>query len=230
VPTALRPALRRRARGDADRRDQLQPQPRPRADLPARRPRPGGDGAHLQQPVRPAPDAGALSTPLLPAISPASPCRSRTRADSGGPPSSSLSRISRRSPSTCPGKAARRLPSPSRRSGVVTLDPGRMTLTTRYPLGLFRAWSYPYPPFSCIVYPKPLRDAPADHRPTRGSIADHRQGDSGQEDFAGLRPRELGDPTRHIAWKAVARRADEQPCWSSSSRAAPSTNSGSIGR
>ncbi|MEF8703819.1 MAG: DUF58 domain-containing protein [Candidatus Accumulibacter sp. UW26] len=89
------------------------------------------------------------------------------------------------------------------------LDPGRMTLTTRYPLGLFRAWSYPYPPLSCIVYPKPL------HLPlptlTRGSFADHRQGDSGQEDFAGLRPRELGDPTRHIAWKAVARRADEQP-------------------
>lgn len=88
------------------------------------------------------------------------------------------------------------------------LDPGRVTLATRFPLGLFRAWSYPYPPFSCIVYPKPLRTPlPA---PSPGAHADHRQGDSGQEDFAGLRPRQLSDPTRHVAWKAVARRSDEQ--------------------
>ncbi len=88
------------------------------------------------------------------------------------------------------------------------LDPGRVTLTTRYPLGLFRAWSYPYPPFSCVVYPKPLRTPLPGASP--GAHADHRQGDSGQEDFAGLRPRQISDPTRHIAWKAVARRSDEQ--------------------
>lgn len=88
------------------------------------------------------------------------------------------------------------------------LDPGRVTLATRYPLGLFRAWSYPYPRWACVVYPKPLRTPLP--TPSPGAAADHHHGDSGQEDFAGLRPRQLSDPTRHIAWKAVARRSDEQ--------------------
>ena len=88
------------------------------------------------------------------------------------------------------------------------LDPGRVTLATRYPLGLFRAWSYPHPVWSCLVYPRPLRTP----LPTASSCTplDHRRGESGQEDFAGLRPRQASDPTRHIAWKAVARRSDEQ--------------------
>ena len=88
------------------------------------------------------------------------------------------------------------------------LDPGRVTLVTRYPLGLFRAWSYPHPIWSCLVYPRPLRTP----LPTAsfGTPIDHRRGESGQEDFAGLRPRQASDPTRHIAWKAVARRSDEQ--------------------
>lgn len=88
------------------------------------------------------------------------------------------------------------------------LDPGRVTLATRYPLGLFQAWSYPHPCWSCVVYPRPLRTPLP--RPSPGTQADHHHGDSGQEDFAGLRPRQPSDPTRHIAWKAVARCADEQ--------------------
>ncbi|WP_313950635.1 DUF58 domain-containing protein [Accumulibacter sp.] len=89
------------------------------------------------------------------------------------------------------------------------LDPGRITLCTRYPLGLFRAWSYPYPVWSVVIYPKPIRTPlPA---PSAAAHADHRHGNQGQEDFAGLRPRQISDPTRHIAWKAVARRSDDQP-------------------
>ncbi len=89
------------------------------------------------------------------------------------------------------------------------LEPGRLTLSTRYPLGLFRAWSYPHPPFSCLVYPRPLRTPLPPSSPA--NQADSRQGDGGQEDFADLRARQASDPTRHIAWKAVARRADDQP-------------------
>lgn len=88
------------------------------------------------------------------------------------------------------------------------LDPGRITLASRYPLGLFRAWSYLYPRWSCVVYPKPLwTPLPA---ASAAVHADHVQGDNGQEDFAGLRPRQNSDPIRHIAWKAVARRPDDQ--------------------
>lgn len=89
------------------------------------------------------------------------------------------------------------------------LDPGQVTLSTRYPLGLFRAWSYPHPRLSCLVYPHPL-DTPL---PPASPIAQsgHRQGDSGQEDFAGLRLRQPSDPIRHVAWKAVARDFTNRP-------------------
>jgi uncharacterized protein (DUF58 family) len=86
------------------------------------------------------------------------------------------------------------------------LNPGRVTLASRYPLGLFRAWSYPHPPLSCLVYPKPLT---APLPPTSsGWEASGRRGRSGQEDFSGLRERQPNDSPRHIAWKAAARDID----------------------
>lgn len=89
------------------------------------------------------------------------------------------------------------------------LDPGRLTLATRYPLGLFRAWSYPYPALSCLVYPRPVtRRLPL---PTPVDDPGLARGDSGHEDFAGLRPHTPSDPPRHIAWKAVARSIDAWP-------------------
>lgn len=89
------------------------------------------------------------------------------------------------------------------------LDPGRLTLTTRYPLGLFRAWSYPYPRLSCLVYPKPLpRPLPP---PTAIDDPGFARGEAGHEDFAGLRAHTPSDPPRHIAWKAVARSAEAWP-------------------
>ncbi|GHU32755.1 hypothetical protein AGMMS50256_23400 [Betaproteobacteria bacterium] len=86
------------------------------------------------------------------------------------------------------------------------LDPGRVTLASRYPLGFFRAWSYPHPPLSCLVYPKPLNEPlpPA----SSGWEAAGRRGRSGQEDFSGLRERQPNDSPRHIAWKAAARDID----------------------
>jgi len=84
------------------------------------------------------------------------------------------------------------------------LRPGRLTLFTRYPLGLYNAWSIVQPDMHCIVYPRP---APAG-QPLPAAESAHGIGAShglGQEDFAGLRPYHLGDPPRHIAWKAAAR-------------------------
>lgn len=89
------------------------------------------------------------------------------------------------------------------------LDPGRITLSSRYPLGLFNAWSYPHPPFSCLVYPKPI-DTPL---PTSSVVAHtgHHIGERGQEDFSGLRLYQPNDSPRHIAWKAVARDIEHRP-------------------
>ena len=99
------------------------------------------------------------------------------------------------------------VPYPTSRRG--RLDPGHVTLSTRYPLGFFHAWSYPHPRFSCLVYPRPL-DTPLPP-PSPTAHSGHRQGDCGQEDFTGLRLRQLSDPTRHVAWKAVARDFANRP-------------------
>jgi uncharacterized protein (DUF58 family) len=89
------------------------------------------------------------------------------------------------------------------------LDPGRITLSTRYPLGLFQAWSYPHPPLACLVYPRPI-ETPL---PPPAAVAHtgQRHGDNGQEDFTGLRLRQPNDSPRHIAWKAVARDIEHRP-------------------
>lgn len=89
------------------------------------------------------------------------------------------------------------------------LDPGRLTLATRYPLGLFRAWSYPYPALSCLVYPRPItRPLPPPSPVDDPGLA---RGDGGHEDFSGLRAHTPSDPPRHIAWKTVARSVDAWP-------------------
>ncbi|HTD89731.1 MAG TPA: DUF58 domain-containing protein [Burkholderiales bacterium] len=91
---------------------------------------------------------------------------------------------------------------PSERRG--TLRPGRLTLYTQYPLGLYYAWSYVNPDVSCIVYPRP---APAGLAlPTAESVTGNGTSrGAGYDDFAGLRAYHAGDPPRHIAWKAAAR-------------------------
>lgn len=101
------------------------------------------------------------------------------------------------------------IPCPTRHRGRLT--PGRLTLASSYPLGLFRAWSYPHPPQYCLVYPAPLETPlPAPEAATQ-SIQNSQPGRSGQEDFSGLRERQANESTRHIAWKAVARDNDLRP-------------------
>ncbi|WP_301100696.1 DUF58 domain-containing protein [Propionivibrio sp.] len=105
------------------------------------------------------------------------------------------------------GHASIAIPCPAPNRG--RLDPGRITLSTCYPLGLFHAWSYPHPPLSCLVYPQPI-ETPL---PPPSAVAQtgQRYGDNGQEDFTGLRLRQPNDSPRHIAWKAVARDIDNRP-------------------
>jgi uncharacterized protein (DUF58 family) len=108
------------------------------------------------------------------------------------------------------GRASVAVPCLALRRG--RLDPGRLTLTTRYPLGLFRAWCYPHPALSCLVYPRPTTTPLP---PPLGTASDGlrhgEQRDGGDEDFTGLRLRRPNDSPRHIAWKAVARDIDQRP-------------------
>jgi len=97
------------------------------------------------------------------------------------------------------------LPVPASRRGGLDLD--RVKLETRYPLGLFRAWSTVRPAYRCLVYPRPEKF------PLPPSSPDASQGSrqataQGTDDFSSLRTYQLADSPRHVAWKAVARSED----------------------
>lgn len=81
---------------------------------------------------------------------------------------------------------------------------GRVMLETRFPVGLFRAWSYVETDSRCLVYPRPEAGAlppPAAGAQAGGARA-HAQG---SDDFSGLRGYQPADSPRHVAWKTAAR-------------------------
>jgi uncharacterized protein (DUF58 family) len=91
---------------------------------------------------------------------------------------------------------------PARSRGWLPL--GRVLLETRFPLGLFRAWSYVEPDARCLVYPQPER-TPLPAPLTEAAAGALRSQAAGSDDFSGLRTYQLSDSPRHVAWKAVAR-------------------------
>ena len=91
---------------------------------------------------------------------------------------------------------------PANKRGWMAL--GRVMLETRFPLGLFRAWSYLEPDARCLVYPRPERS------PLPTTSPDSTAGSGlapapGTDDFSGLRNYQVSDSPRHVAWKSVAR-------------------------
>ena len=91
---------------------------------------------------------------------------------------------------------------PSERRGWLPL--GRVMLETRFPLGLFRAWSYVEPDSRCLVYPRPEASPlpPLAPGAQAGGARAHAQG---SDDFSGLRAYQPSDSPRHVAWKSAAR-------------------------
>jgi uncharacterized protein (DUF58 family) len=91
---------------------------------------------------------------------------------------------------------------PAPRRGWLPL--GRVMLETRFPVGLFRAWSYVEPDSRCLVYPRPEASALPPLAPSAqaGGARAHAQG---SDDFSGLRGYQPSDSPRHVAWKSVAR-------------------------
>ncbi|MEP6679618.1 MAG: DUF58 domain-containing protein, partial [Betaproteobacteria bacterium] len=96
------------------------------------------------------------------------------------------------------------LMAPTIRRGRVPL--GRLTVSSDFPLGLWRGWAYVHFPLEGIAYPRPEPAAPPLPRGHDGpdSAAPARGGDA---DLAGLRDYQRGDPPQRVAWKAVARGA-----------------------
>ncbi len=83
--------------------------------------------------------------------------------------------------------------------------PGRISVFTQFPLGLFHAWGYVELDSACLVYPHPappglpLPSFSVDAQP-HGSHAT-----GGDEDFSGLRNYRIGDSLRRVDWKASSR-------------------------
>jgi len=99
------------------------------------------------------------------------------------------------------GEAEVTLELPTARRGW--LEVGRLRLSTLWPLGLARAWSWMRPNERLLVYPTPDPAAP----PLPESLGD---GDSPRTRAHGEQPHHLrdyraGDMPRQIAWKASAR-------------------------
>ncbi|MGZ4996907.1 MAG: DUF58 domain-containing protein [Methylobacter sp.] len=81
---------------------------------------------------------------------------------------------------------------------------GTITLSSTYPLGLFRVWSPTCFNLKALVYPKP---AHVEMPFPRTSSAQAQQGVSskGGDDFYGLQEYQSGDSIKHIHWKAFAK-------------------------
>lgn len=97
-----------------------------------------------------------------------------------------------------------RVPLKPIRRGVV--KPEKMRISTRYPLGLFRAWAFIAVGTDCIVYPAPapgaFRTDPAPDTLGSGTAPSKARGSA---DFQGLTAYQPGDPLQHISWKAFSR-------------------------
>ena len=91
---------------------------------------------------------------------------------------------------------------PAGRRGWLPL--GRVMLETRFPVGLFRAWSYVRPDGRCLVYPRPEPGALPPPAPS-AQAGGARMRAQGNDDFSGLRAYQTSDSPRHVAWKSVAR-------------------------
>ena len=80
----------------------------------------------------------------------------------------------------------------------------RLKLATRFPFGLFRAWTYLHVDASLLAWPVPRgrREPPAESTTGGDAPSVLRAGD---EEWAGLREFRSGDSPRHVAWAAFAR-------------------------
>ncbi|HET6655732.1 MAG TPA: DUF58 domain-containing protein [Gammaproteobacteria bacterium] len=80
----------------------------------------------------------------------------------------------------------------------------RFSLSSTFPLGLFRAWVWIDADIAGLAWPRPsATPAATATAPTTGAAAG--ESAEGDDDFAGLRAWREGDPIRRVDWHAVAR-------------------------
>lgn len=93
---------------------------------------------------------------------------------------------------------------PSQKRGW--LVPDRLTVLTRYPTGLARAWGYFLPDIKALIYPKPILLSDIAHQ--HGSDPNQSSGREipmGSHDFSGIRKYRTGDSLKQIHWPQYAK-------------------------
>ncbi len=93
-------------------------------------------------------------------------------------------------------------PIQTRKRGFIKID--RLMISTNFPLGIFRAWSYFIPEQTGIVYPRPEGNKQLPLPTLQEDDMDF-GAQKGTDDFSGFRKYRPGDPVNSIAWKAYAR-------------------------
>lgn len=98
------------------------------------------------------------------------------------------------------GSSALRIALPAAKRGW--LRARGFSVSTEFPLGLFRAWTWAELDMACLVYPKP---APPGRQPPpmAGAIGQRPSNASGQDEFAGLRNYHRGDSMKSVHWKSL---------------------------
>jgi len=83
-------------------------------------------------------------------------------------------------------------------------EAGTLTISSTYPLGLFRAWSPLRFNLNVLVYPKPATaEIPFPESPA--SQSEQGATSKGNDDFFGLQSYQPGDAIKHIHWKSYAK-------------------------
>jgi uncharacterized protein (DUF58 family) len=100
------------------------------------------------------------------------------------------------------GTARADLAVPLERRGRLLLK--RVKISTAFPYGLFRAWTYLHLELPLLAWPVPRgrREPPPEASTGGEAVAVHRAGD---EEWAGLREFRNGDSPRQVAWGVYAR-------------------------
>jgi uncharacterized protein (DUF58 family) len=109
------------------------------------------------------------------------------------------------------GHALLHLACPAPRRGLQALP--LLRIETRFPLGLFGAWSLWRPAARAWVYPSPEQPAPP--LPAQAALSGERSSPRALaftqgEDLEGVRPYRQGDSSRQVLWKKAAQSPDGQ--------------------
>jgi uncharacterized protein (DUF58 family) len=83
--------------------------------------------------------------------------------------------------------------------------PGRVTIQSYYPFGLFRVWTHLDFGFSCLLYPIPMQHS-INNTVLSGNQTNtkHQETKAGVDTFSTLKPFKEGESLKSIAWKQVA--------------------------